>query len=63
MFDSGTTRGLRIRALTMAVSACAFLGACGPKKDIDAATPDVAAKVNGDDIGVAQVDLALQHLR
>ena len=60
------TRRARFGTFALAASAAVLLAACGQKKDVgaaDSANSEVAAKVNGDDISVGQVNLVLQHQR
>jgi len=60
------TRALRVGAGALAAMAATLLVACGQKKDIapaDTTGSEVVAKVNGDELTAAQLQIALQKQR
>lgn len=66
MFRSERMTCARLGAVALAASTALLLGACGPKATSaggEGAATEVAAKVNGDDITVSQIELALQRQR
>jgi EpsD family peptidyl-prolyl cis-trans isomerase len=59
--NQNNSRGARFGAITLAVVAVFALSACQKKEG--AAATQVAAKVNGDEITVHQIEFALRHQR
>jgi EpsD family peptidyl-prolyl cis-trans isomerase len=66
MHSNSMTCSARLGAVSLAVAAAILMAACGQKKDVvaaDAGASEAVAKVNGDELSAAQLQIALQKQR